>query len=86
MKRLNRKALKTARTIRYAMFSFFIAGAVMPSYIVMGAAAAGEVLSMIYFSKYNRCPHCGSYIPNISPIGDDAGYCHRCNEKMEFDS
>ena len=86
MKKLNRKALKAARSIRFGMFFLFIAGALLESYIIMGAAAVGELVSMICFRKYNHCPHCGTYIPNISPMGDDAGYCHRCNEKMEFDS
>lgn len=86
MKTLNRKALKRARLIRYVMFFLFIAGAVMKSYILIGAAVLGELVSMIYFKKYNHCPHCGAYLPNLSPFGKDAGICHKCNETMEFDS
>ena len=86
MKKLNRKALKNARSIRFSMFFFFLAGALMQSYLIIGAAVIGELAAMLFFKKYNHCPHCGAYIPNISPIGNDASYCHRCNEKMEFDS
>ena len=86
MKFLNRKALKAARSIRVGTFLLFIAGALMKSYLVMGIAVVGELAAIIYFRKFNRCPHCGGYIPNISTVGNDAGYCHHCNEKMEFDS
>ena len=85
MKKLNRKALRLAQAARTLTLLLLIAGVVMESYVVIGIAVVGEIAAMIYFRKYSRCPHCGSYIPHISPVGYDAGYCHRCNEKMDFD-
>ena len=87
MKMINRKMLKIsvillAAGALLALVSVFTDSYTSPvGYAGLAALVAGLVMNNIF----SRCPHCGRFIQGISPFSETAGYCPRCNGKMEFD-
>ncbi len=85
MKKLNRKFVRFSQTLlMIGCFSYTITYLFMRGSVLMRLSSYTQIVALLLWFAFNRCPHCKKWQPILNGSAPDAGTCPGCGKVMEY--